>query len=233
MGAAGRGAAVQRWLALRQHWTAQREAFHLALAALVGSCRLVNFLLYLATESGALDGGHDPATPIEVARCSRTRRGLPFRRWGAARRLILPMGLAPGAPGGFDQHAGSRGGRWTDVCRCAPPCENRLRPGEHRHGRSIGREGPSSSFRTWLEGRAIAAGPSGAWASFLACRAPPRGGHVGRLQRADQRGRVRGPDCARNFSMNLFAPLVCASVVAAVTSRSFFGIAPWVPGTGV
>jgi len=35
-----------------------------------------------------------------------------------------------------------------------------------------------------------------------------------------------------NFSMNLFAPLVCASVVAAVTTRSFFGIAPWyqVPG---
>jgi CIC family chloride channel protein len=30
-----------------------------------------------------------------------------------------------------------------------------------------------------------------------------------------------------NFSMNLFAPLVCASVVAATVSRSFFGIAPW------
>jgi CIC family chloride channel protein len=30
-----------------------------------------------------------------------------------------------------------------------------------------------------------------------------------------------------NFSMNLFAPLLCASVVAAVVSRSFFGIEPW------
>ena len=30
-----------------------------------------------------------------------------------------------------------------------------------------------------------------------------------------------------NFSMNLFAPLVCASVVAAMVSRSFFGIEPW------
>lgn len=30
-----------------------------------------------------------------------------------------------------------------------------------------------------------------------------------------------------NFSMSLFAPLVCASVVAAVVSRSFFGIEPW------
>jgi CIC family chloride channel protein len=30
-----------------------------------------------------------------------------------------------------------------------------------------------------------------------------------------------------NFSMNLFAPLVCASVVAATVSRSFFGIEPW------
>jgi CIC family chloride channel protein len=29
------------------------------------------------------------------------------------------------------------------------------------------------------------------------------------------------------FAMNLFAPLVCASVVAAVVSRSFFGIEPW------
>jgi len=30
-----------------------------------------------------------------------------------------------------------------------------------------------------------------------------------------------------NFSMNLFAPLVCASVVAAMVSRTFFGIEPW------
>ena len=30
-----------------------------------------------------------------------------------------------------------------------------------------------------------------------------------------------------NFSMHLFAPLVVASVVASVLSRSFFGIAPW------
>ena len=30
-----------------------------------------------------------------------------------------------------------------------------------------------------------------------------------------------------NFSMNLFGPLVFASVVASVLSRSFFGIEPW------
>src|SRR5215813_3759929 len=30
-----------------------------------------------------------------------------------------------------------------------------------------------------------------------------------------------------NFSMNLFAPLVFASVVATMISRSFFGIRPW------
>src|SRR6185437_210635 len=30
-----------------------------------------------------------------------------------------------------------------------------------------------------------------------------------------------------NFSMNLFAPLVCASVVATMMSRSVFGIEPW------
>jgi len=30
-----------------------------------------------------------------------------------------------------------------------------------------------------------------------------------------------------NFSMNLFAPIVCASVVAATVSRTFFGINPW------
>ena len=30
-----------------------------------------------------------------------------------------------------------------------------------------------------------------------------------------------------NFSMSLFAPLVCASVVATMVSRSFFGIEPW------
>src|SRR6185436_6465351 len=30
-----------------------------------------------------------------------------------------------------------------------------------------------------------------------------------------------------NFSMNLFAPLVFASVIAAMVSRTFFGIKPW------
>ena len=30
-----------------------------------------------------------------------------------------------------------------------------------------------------------------------------------------------------NFSMNMFAPLVCSSVVASMVSRSFFGIKPW------
>jgi len=30
-----------------------------------------------------------------------------------------------------------------------------------------------------------------------------------------------------NFSMNLFAPLICASVMATMTSRTFFGIEPW------
>ena len=30
-----------------------------------------------------------------------------------------------------------------------------------------------------------------------------------------------------NFSMNLFAPLLCASVVSSMMSRSFFGIHPW------
>ncbi len=30
-----------------------------------------------------------------------------------------------------------------------------------------------------------------------------------------------------NFSMSLFAPLVCASVMATMTSRTFFGIEPW------
>src|SRR5208337_1925390 len=30
-----------------------------------------------------------------------------------------------------------------------------------------------------------------------------------------------------NFSMNLFAPLVFSSVIAAMVSRSFFGIEPW------
>lgn len=30
-----------------------------------------------------------------------------------------------------------------------------------------------------------------------------------------------------NFSMNLFAPLVCASVIATMVSRTFFGLEPW------
>ena len=36
-----------------------------------------------------------------------------------------------------------------------------------------------------------------------------------------------------NFSMNLFAPLVFSSVIAAMVSRSFFGIKPWYVGAAV
>ena len=94
-------------------------------------------------------------------------------------------------------------------------------------GASIGREGGitqltatlASKWGSWPNGRRIGlrllVGCGAASGIAAAYNAPIAGAVFAALI-------VLG-----NFSMNLFAPLVFASVVATMVSRSFFGIKPW------
>ena len=85
----------QRWLVLRQHWQPSEEAFHLALAAVVGILAgLVNFFFYLATESVRWLVVHDPRDPIEVAEMLPYAARFAVPALGAlAAGLILQWGL--------------------------------------------------------------------------------------------------------------------------------------------
>lgn len=224
----------QRWLALRQHWRPSEEAFHLALAAVVGILAgLVNFFFYLATESVRWMVVRNPGDPIEVAEMLPYAARFAVPALGAlAAGLILQWGLR------LARNEGS-----TNMLEVVVAGDGRLPLRTTlvktasallsiATGASIGREGSIVQLSATL------ASKGGAWAAWppyrlrllLACGAAAG---MSAAYNAPIAGAVFAAQIVLgNFSMNLFAPLVCASVVAAVTSRSFFGIAPWyqVPG---
>ena len=98
---------------------------------------------------------------------------------------------------------------------------------DHRHGGSIGREGGIvqlsatlaskwGQFAKWPPYRLRLLVGCGAASGIAAAYNAPISGAV-----------FAALIVLGNFSMNLFAPLVFASVVATMVSRSFFGIKPW------
>jgi len=219
----------RRALRIREKIRFSEEAYHLVLAGGVGVIGgLVNLLFYYSIEGAKhLFLGHE-GDPVEVAeKMDYWQRVLIPTLGGLGAGLVLHWGLRLVGPQGSSNMlevvvAGD--GRLPFRSAIVKFISSLMTIGT---GGSIGREGGitqlSATFASkwgqmakWhpyrlrmLVGCGAASGISAAY------NAPISGAVFAALI-------VLG-----NFSMSLFAPLVFASVVATMVSRSFFGIRPW------
>jgi chloride channel protein, CIC family len=210
-------------LRLRGKFTLNEEAFHLVLAGLVGVIGgLVNLFFYHTVHL------LQPGDVVEVAeRLPDWARILVPATGGLAAGLILHWGLRfVGRQGSSNllEVVVAGDGRLpfrTEVVKTFSAIVSIA------SGASIGREGGITQlsatissklgqFAKWPPYRLrLLVGCGAASGIAAAYNAPITGAIFSALI-------VLG-----NFSMNLFAPLVFASVIAAMVSRSFFGIEPW------
>jgi len=219
----------QRALRIREKLRFSEEALHLVLAGGVGVIGgLVNLLFYYATESVKNLFLRHPGDPVEVAEIMADwQRLLTPTLGGLCAGLVLYWGLRLAGPqrsSNLLEVVVAGDGRLPLRSALVKFVSSLITIGS---GGSIGREGGitqlSATFASkwgqlakWhpyrlrlLVGCGAASGISAAY------NAPISGAVFAALI-------VLG-----NFSMNLFAPLVFASVVATMVSRSFFGIRPW------
>jgi H+/Cl- antiporter ClcA/CBS domain-containing protein len=219
----------QRALRVREKIRFSEEAFHLVLAGGVGVLGgLVNLFFYYATESVKTLFLRAPGDPVEVAEMmTKWERVLTPTLGGLCAGLVLYWGLRLAGPQ-----------RTSNLLEVIVAGDGRLplRSGLVKFlsslitigsGGSIGREGGITQLSATL------ASKWGQWAKW----------HPYRLRLLVGCGAASGIAAAYNapisgavfaslivlgnFSMNLFAPLVFSSVIAAMVSRSFFGIKPW------
>ncbi|MGA2174077.1 MAG: ClcB-like voltage-gated chloride channel protein [Verrucomicrobiota bacterium] len=242
---ANRPATIERFFAtsrnyLRQHWQKalrvrerlwlSEEAFHFLLASVVGMIGgVINVLFYLSVE-GMQDflTGRPGQTIVQVARTLDPR-------W----RLLTPAlgGLAAGAVLYWGLRLiGTQ--RSTNLLEVVVAGDGRLpfRSGIVRAvssiisigtGASIGREGGITQLSATLASKW---GQLAKWQPYrlrllVACGAAA--GIAGAYNAPITGAIFAAHIVLGNFSMNLFAPLLCSSVVSAVLSRSFFGIHRW------
>ncbi len=219
----------RRALRIRQVFRFSEEAFHLLLAAGVGVLGgLVNLFFYYATGSVEALFTHRPGRPEEVAEMMAPwQRVLTPALGGLLAGLVLDWGLRLAGPK-----------RTTNLLEVVVAGDGRLplRNGLVKFlsslitigaGGSIGREGGITQMSATLASRL------GQWAQWppyrlrllVGCGAASG---IAAAYNAPISGAVfAGLIVLGNFSMSLFAPLVCASVVATMVSRSFFGLEPW------
>jgi H+/Cl- antiporter ClcA/predicted transcriptional regulator len=218
----------QRALQIREKIRINEEAFHLILAGGVGVMGgLVNLLFYYSTELVRHLALRFPGDPVEVAeRLETWQRVLTPTLGGLVAGLVLYWGLRlVGRQGSSNllEVVVAGDGRLPFRSAIVKFISSLVTIGT---GGSIGREGGitqlSATFASkwgqlakWhpyrlrlLVGCGAASGIAGAY------NAPISGAVFAALI-------VLG-----NFSMNMFAPLVFASVVSTMVSRSFFGIKP-------
>lgn len=222
----------RRALSVREKFHFSEEAFHLVLAGGVGVMGgLVNLFFYYATESVKLLFLRSPGEPAEVAEM--------LVGWHLWERVAIPT--VGGLCAGLVLYWGLRlvgPQRSTNLLEVIVAGDGRLplRSGFVKFasslvsigsGASIGREGGITQLSATLASK---------WGQFAKW-------HPYRLRLLVGCGAASGISAAYNapisgavfaalivlgnFSMSLFAPMVVASVVAAMVSRSFFGIKPW------
>src|SRR5580658_1538721 len=220
----------QRALQVRQRLVLSQEALHLLMAAVVGVIGgMTNVLFYLCIEGARYlflgDPGHDI---VEVAEeLNWFWRLLTPTVGGLAAGSVLYWGL---------RLVGKQGS--TNLLEVVVAGDGRLpfRSGIVRavsslmsigSGASIGREGGITQLSATL---ASQWGQLANWQPYrlrllVACGAAAG---MGAAYNAPLTGAIFAAHIVLgNFSMNLFAPLLCASVVSSMLSRSFFGIHPW------
>ncbi len=219
----------KRALRIRERMRFSEDAFHFLMAAGVGVIGgLVNIFFYYATELVRLICLRQPGELVEVAeRMALWQRVVTPTLGGLCAGLVLHWGLRMAGPL-----------RSSNLLEAVVAGDGRLplRSGIVKFlsslvtigsGGSIGREGSITQLS------ATFASKWGQWAKW----------HPYRLRLLVGCGAASGIAAAYNapisgavfaalivmgnFSMSLFAPLVCASVVATMVSRSFFGIEPW------
>jgi len=219
----------RRLLALRGRYGLSEEAFHLLLAAAVGiAAGVVNLLFYLGVESLKVLALRRPEDLVEIAEMLTPWARLATPALGGlAAGLVLYWGrrlFDARAPTNPLEVVVAGDGRLPLRATVVKTTSSLL---SIVTGASIGREGSivqlgatvgsvGGQLARWPPYRLRLLVACGAAAGMAAAYNAPIAGAVFAAQI------VLG-----NFSMSLFAPLLCASVVAAVVSRSFFGIEPW------
>lgn len=219
----------QRALRIREKFRFSEETFHLVLAGGVGVLGgLVNLFFYYATESVKDLFLRHPGRPEEVAEMMvGWQRVLAPTLGGLCAGLVLYFGLRLVGPK-----------RSTNLLEVVVAGDGRLpfRSGIVKFvsslvtigsGGSIGREGGITQLSATLASKW---GQLAKWHPYrlrllVGCGAASG---ISAAYNAPISGAVfAGLIVLGNFSMSLFAPLIFASVVATMVSRSFFGIQPW------
>jgi H+/Cl- antiporter ClcA/predicted transcriptional regulator len=219
----------QRLLRIREKVRFSEEAFHLVLAGGVGVIGgLVNLFFYYATESVKNLFLRQPGDPVEIAEVmSSWQLILTPTLGGLLAGLVLFWGLRLAGPqrsSNLLEVVVAGDGRLPFRSALVKFISSMITIGS---GGSIGREGGITQLAATIASKW---GQLAKWHPYrlrllVGCGAASG---IAAAYNAPISGAVFAAWIVLgNFSMNLFAPLVFASVVATMVSRSFFGIRPW------